>query len=117
MRIFSLLQQNHKFLEPENLQELNIVPDIDFDIVKLDMKFLSSESDNRRGGTILSSVVRMAQWLDMPVIAEGVENEKQLHFLMKRGCDMVQGYYFSPPVPAEEFEKKRLAMRTITVKR
>ena len=40
------------------------------------------------------------------MVAEGVENEKQLNFLMKRGCDMVQGYYFSPPVPAEEFEKK-----------
>ena len=82
---------------------LNVLKDIDFDIVKLDMKFLSSESDNRRGGTILSSVVRMAQWLDMPVIAEGVENVNQADFLNSIGCDYIQGFLYSRPLPEQHY--------------
>ena len=82
---------------------LNVLKDIDFDIVKLDMKFLSSESDNNRGGTILSSVVRMAQWLDMPVIAEGVENVNQADFLNSIGCDYIQGFLYSRPLPEKHY--------------
>ena len=82
---------------------LNVLKDIDFDIVKLDMKFLSGESTNNRGGTILSSVVRMAQWLEMPVIAEGVENVNQADFLNSIGCDYIQGFLYSKPLPEKEY--------------
>lgn len=91
---------------------LNILKDIDFDIIKLDMKFLHSENDGTdRGGTILSSVVRMVNWLGLPIIAEGVETVKQADFLQSVGCDYIQGYLYSKPLPEEEYEKLLSAKR------
>lgn len=85
---------------------LNILKDIDFDIIKLDMKFLEKEhGESNRGGTILSSVVRMVNWLGLPVIAEGVETVKQADFLGSIGCDYIQGYLYSKPLPEEQYEK------------
>lgn len=84
---------------------LNVLKDIDFDIMKLDMRFLVNETKSNRGGTILSSVVRMAQWLNMPVIAEGVETIKQADFLRSIGCDYIQGYLYSKPICEEEFKE------------
>lgn len=84
---------------------LNVLKDIELDVIKLDMMFLSEQSESNRGGTILSSVVRMAKWLRMPVIAEGVENVKQADFLRSIGCDYIQGYLYSRPIPEEEFVK------------
>ncbi len=82
---------------------LNVLKDIELDIIKLDMLFLSEESDTKRGGTILSSMVRMAQWLGMPVIAEGVEHVEQADFLRSIGCDYIQGYLYSRPLPQEQY--------------
>lgn len=83
---------------------LNVLKDIELDVIKLDMMFMKEQSDSGRGGTILSSVVRMAKWLDMPVIAEGVESVGQADFLRSIGCDYIQGYLYSRPVPEEEYE-------------
>ncbi len=83
---------------------LNVLKDLDFDIIKLDMLFLKNESENSRGGTILSSVVNMAKWLNIPVIAEGVETVAQADFLRSIGCDCIQGYLYSKPLPEEEYE-------------
>ena len=83
---------------------LNVLKDIDLDIIKLDLRFLSEETDNNRGGTIISSVIRMAKWLSMPVIAEGVETIEQADFLRSIGCDYIQGYLYSKPVPESEYE-------------
>lgn len=83
---------------------LNTLKDVSFDIVKLDMRFLSHESGSNRGGTILSSVIRMAKWLRLPVIAEGVETLEQADFLRSIGCDYIQGYLYSRPLPQFEFE-------------
>lgn len=82
---------------------LNVLKDIEVDVLKLDMLFLHEQSGNNRGGTILSSVVRMAKWLGMPVIAEGVENIGQADFLKSIGCNYIQGYLYSKPIPEEEF--------------
>lgn len=84
---------------------LNVLKDIVVDILKIDMKFLSDADEKGRSENILASVVRMAKWLDMPVIAEGVERESQVLFLKSIGCEYVQGYYFGKPMPVEEFEK------------
>lgn len=81
---------------------LNVLKDISFDIMKLDMKFMSSITQNNRAGIILSSIVKMAQWLDMPIIAEGVETKEQSNFLRSIGCDYIQGYLYSKPLPEEE---------------
>lgn len=83
---------------------LNVLREVDLDVIKLDMLFLSEKSDNNRGGTIISSIVRMAKWLDMPVIAEGVETVGQADFLRSIGCEYIQGYLYSKPLPEAEFE-------------
>lgn len=84
---------------------LNVLKDIDFDVLKLDLKFIGGAIGSERGGTILSSVVRMAKWLKLPVIAEGVETIEQADFLKSVGCDYIQGYLYSKPIPCDEYEK------------
>ena len=84
---------------------LNVLKDIPIDILKLDMKFLSGSSNTERGKAIIRSVVSMASLLDIPVIAEGVETKEQADMLLSFGCENMQGFYFSKPVPAEEYEK------------
>ncbi len=82
---------------------LNVLKDLDFDIIKLDMLFLQDSGKQGRGGTILSSVVNMAKWLNLPVIAEGVETVEQADFLKSIGCNYIQGYLYSKPLPEEEY--------------
>ncbi len=86
---------------------LNILKDIDFDVIKLDMKFLDDNGslNNNRGTTILSSVVRMVNWLNLPIIAEGVETSEQADFLESIGCYYIQGFFYSRPLPENQFEK------------
>lgn len=83
---------------------LNILKDINYDVLKLDMSFLSDDMSGR-GGTIVSSVVRMAKWLSMPVICEGVETQSQFEFIKSIGCEYTQGYLFAKPMPGDEFSK------------
>ncbi len=90
---------------------LNVLKDMDLDIIKLDMKFLDPNSHSNRGGTILSSIVRMAKWLGLPVIAEGVETVEQADFLRSIGCDYIQGYLYSKPLPEDEYIKLISASR------
>ena len=85
---------------------LNTLKDVPAQIVKLDMKFLASGDDAQRGGNIVESVVRMAKWLDMSVIAEGVETVEQADYLRSIGCSYVQGYLYAKPMPAGEYERR-----------
>ena len=68
---------------------------------------MASPNSPAHAADIFSSylIVDIARYLNVPVVAEGVEKEDQLRQLKEIGCDMVQGYYFSRPVPADEFEK------------
>lgn len=84
---------------------LNFLKDINVDVLKIDMKFLSNTAIPGRGESIIASVVRMAKWLDIPVIAEGVETKRQADFLHSIGCEYCQGYYFAKPMPVQEYEK------------
>lgn len=84
---------------------LNVLKDIAVDILKIDMRFLSDTDKQGRSENILASVVRMAKWLDMPVVAEGVERREQVDFLRSIGCEYVQGYYFAKPMPVEDYEE------------
>jgi len=68
------------------------------------MKFLSSTRSNARNECILASVVRMAGWLEIPVIMEGVETTQQVEFLKSIGCGYVQGYYYAKPMPVSNYE-------------
>ena len=85
---------------------LNVLKDIEVDVLKIDMKFLSNTENEARSENILAAVVRMAKWLNLPVIAEGVERKEQVLFLRSIGCEFVQGYYFAKPMPVEDFEKQ-----------
>ncbi len=84
---------------------LNILKDLEVDVIKLDMRFLSSGKSGR-GGAILSSVVQMSKWLDTPVIAEGVETIEQADYMKSIGCSYIQGYLFSKPITEDEFIEK-----------
>ena len=85
---------------------LNMLKDVDVDELKIDMKFLEGFERGGKVGTVVTSVIRMAKWLGIPAVAEGVETRAQIDFLRTLGCDMIQGYYYSRPVPREEFERK-----------
>lgn len=84
---------------------LNTLKDVPFDILKLDMGFLGGEDETDRGGNILASVMRMAQNLRIPTIAEGVEKRGQADYLKSLGCDVIQGFYYARPMPPDEFEQ------------
>lgn len=84
---------------------LNMLKDVPVDILKLDLRFLSDMIRNSaRGGNILSAVIRMAHGMNLPVIAEGVETMEQADYLKNLGCKIMQGYYFSRPLPIDQFE-------------
>ena len=84
---------------------LNMLKDMPVDVLKIDMVFLGKTDDYKKSKIILSSIVDMANNLDMPQITEGVETKEQFDMLKEMGCKLFQGYYFSKPVPLEEFEK------------
>ena len=83
----------------------NTLKDVPAHILKLDMRFLEDTKNSQRGGSILESIIRMARWLNMPVIAEGVETVEQADFLRSVGCSYVQGYLYGRPMPVPAFEE------------
>ena len=105
------LQAHGFFIEMDDFgkgySSLNLLKDIPIDLLKLDMRFLGAAEnmdDASRGGVILSSVLRMMRWLNIPVIAEGVETQLQANYLKTIGCTAGQGYLFAKPMPAADFE-------------
>lgn len=87
---------------------LNMLKNLSVDVLKIDMEFLAyneSVEQRARGSSILCSVVKMAKWLQLHVIAEGVETREQVEFLRSIDCECVQGYYFSKPVPVAKYEE------------
>ena len=95
---------------------LNMLKDVDVDELKIDMKFLEGFERGGKVGTVVTSVIRMAKWLGIPAVAEGVETREQIDFLRTLGCDMIQGYYYSRPIPREEFEAKLESNESIVSK-
>jgi diguanylate cyclase (GGDEF)-like protein/PAS domain S-box-containing protein len=73
------------------------------DTIKIDRSFIHDVTDNPDDAAIASAIIVMAQSLSLNVIAEGVENQQQLEFLVSRNCHYLQGNFFSRPIPAEEF--------------
>lgn len=87
------------------VSSFSTVRDYEFDIIKLDMGFVRGIGKNKKNNNILIALIDLAHHLEMKVVAEGVETKEQADFLKNYGCDFLQGYYFSKPVPQEEFEK------------
>lgn len=84
---------------------LSALKEIAVDILKIDMQFISGKDMSSRGKNILASIVRMAKWLNMSVIVEGVERESQVAYLKSIGCEFVQGFYIAKPMPVDEYER------------
>ena len=74
------------------------------DVLKIDQSFVNELTVNADAANIVVAIISLAHSLRLRVIAEGVETLEQLTYLRDRGCDEVQGYYFSRPVPANAFE-------------
>lgn len=71
--------------------------------IKIDRKFISDNSEQTR--KILDNIIKLARSLDFEIIAEGVETKEQLEYLKKKGCNIIQGFYFYKPMPFEEYLK------------
>lgn len=84
---------------------LNMLRNAPVDVIKIDRFFLDEIMNTSRGKIIVEASVRMAKQLGLAVIAEGVETKEQLEFLTNIDCDIVQGYYYSRPIPTDEFEE------------
>ncbi len=82
---------------------LNVLKDYDFNYLKIDMLFLRNFTEKSK--VIIRSIIEMAKRLNIGTLTEGVETKEHLDFLKEAGCDLVQGYYFSKPLPYAEVMK------------
>ena len=84
---------------------LNMLSDMPIDILKIDQGFIRKMGQGDKNLRMVELILDIARSMKLLVVAEGVELEKQLNYLKQLGCDVVQGYLFSKPVPAQAFEK------------
>ena len=87
---------------------LNMLSSMPIDVLKMDMQFVRNIDNNEKDRQLVALIIGIANNLKVPVIAEGVERESQLKLLRDLGCAMVQGFYFSRPLPADEFAQRFL---------
>ncbi|MCK5871535.1 MAG: EAL domain-containing protein, partial [Methylococcales bacterium] len=82
---------------------LSYLKHLPVDTLKIDRSFVWGLPDNSKDAAIVDVIITLARSLDLEIVAEGIETKGQLDFLAKKGCDYVQGYYYSKPVPSDEF--------------
>ena len=108
VKIFDSLRKEEFVVEMDDFgsgySSLNLLKNMPVDVLKIDMNFLSIETNNK-SDTILKNVINLSNELKMTPLTEGVENEKQFNQLVDMGCSLFQGYYFSKPMSLSEFEK------------
>ena len=102
----SLRIKNAKILLDDfgsGFSSFGMLQDYDFDILKIDMSFIRKIGENLKTKSIVRSIIGMAHEMGIKTVAEGAETEEQVSFLRESGCDYIQGYYYSKPLPEEEF--------------
>lgn len=85
---------------------LNTLKNTQFDIIKMDRIFLNDFIGSDRGQKIVEHTIKMTKEIGLDMVAEGVETKEQAEFLENCGCNMAQGFYYSKPMPADEFCNK-----------
>ena len=85
---------------------LNSLKELPLDIIKLDAEFFRSIDDLPRSNLIVGDTISLAKKLGMQIVAEGIETREQVDFLAQQKCDLIQGFYFSKPLPVSEFEQR-----------
>jgi diguanylate cyclase (GGDEF)-like protein len=96
---------------------LGRLSELPIDTLKIDRSFIMRLPDDRKGGKLVSTIIDLAHAFEMTTVAEGVETQPQLDYLVQAGCDESQGYLHSRPVPREEFERLMAGARPDTVHR
>ena len=85
---------------------LNVLKDYQFDVIKIDMRFLTNLETSEKSRTLIDCIVQMASRINMLTLTEGVETEAQAEFLNRIGCGRLQGYLFGRPIPKEELYQR-----------
>ena len=83
---------------------LNLLKELPFDTLKIDGEFFRHVTDLNRANLVVQNIIDLAKALKMTVVAEGIESEEQVAFLRTTECDLIQGYYYSKPISAKDFE-------------
>jgi EAL domain-containing protein (putative c-di-GMP-specific phosphodiesterase class I) len=83
---------------------LSYLQQFPFDTLKIDRSFVRDLLTSPKNAAIINAIIQLARQLNLKVIAEGVETREQYDFLQKNNCDLIQGYYFSPPLAVDAFE-------------
>ncbi|MBP3476772.1 MAG: EAL domain-containing protein [Lachnospiraceae bacterium] len=84
---------------------LSMLQNMSFDTLKLDKTFLQ-EGNDERSRKVIENIIRMAKELNMSIVSEGIETEKELQYMSDMDCDIAQGYLFDKPLTHDEFEKR-----------
>ena len=108
IRVVEELRERGFYIEMDDFgtgySSLNMITALPIDALKLDMQFIRTAFRERKDTRLLEAVIGLAQSIGLPTIAEGVETAEQMFTLKAMGCELIQGYYFSRPLPPEEFE-------------
>lgn len=83
---------------------LNLLKELPFDTLKIDGEFFRNVTDVGRANIVVKNIINLAKSLNMTIVAEGIETDEQVNFLRTTECDLIQGYYYSKPISAEDFE-------------
>ncbi len=90
---------------------LGLLKNIPVDVIKIDRRFFVDSKDDKRAKTVIANVMKMAKELSIHTVAEGVETKDNIELLRSLGCDIVQGYYYSKPMSADDFTNKLIQLK------